>query len=73
MKCAPEIFPQTMDQMVEGLHGVEVTMDDVTVAGDETAHDTLLQISGMSIKMGAYTHGIHKNWSCSGGVEKIIH
>jgi len=29
--------------MVEGLHGVEVTMDDVTIAGDETAHDTLLQ------------------------------
>lgn len=52
MKCAPEIFPRTMDQMVEGLHGVEVIMDDVTVAGDETAHDTLQKFQGRALKWG---------------------
>ena len=39
MKCAPEIFLRTMGRMVEDLDDVEVFMDDVTVAGDETMHD----------------------------------
>ena len=43
VKCAPEIFQRTMDQMVEDLDGVEVIMDDVIVAGDETTHDERLQ------------------------------
>ena len=43
VKCAPEIFQRTMDQMVEDLDGVEVKMDDVIVAGDETTHDERLQ------------------------------
>ena len=34
VKCAPEIFQRTMDQMVEDLDGVEVIMDDVIIAGD---------------------------------------
>jgi hypothetical protein len=36
VKCAPEICQRTMDRMVEDLDGVEVIMDDVIVAGDET-------------------------------------
>ena len=43
VKCAPEIFQRTMDQMVEDLDGVEVIMDDVIVAGDETTHDERLK------------------------------
>ena len=43
VKCAPEIFQRTMDQMVEDLDGAEVIMDDVIVAGDETTHDERLQ------------------------------
>ena len=43
VKCAPEIFQRTMDRMVEDLEGVEVIMDDVVVAGDETTHDERLQ------------------------------
>ena len=43
VKCAPEIFQRTMDRMVEDLDGVEVIMDDVIVAGDETTHDERLQ------------------------------
>ena len=43
VKCTPEIFQRTMDQMVEDLDGVEVIMDDVIVAGDETTHDERLQ------------------------------
>ena len=39
VKCAPEIFQRTMDRMVEDLEGVEVIMDDVVIAGDETTHD----------------------------------
>ena len=39
MKCVPEIFLRTMGRMVEDLDDVEVFMDDVTVAGDETMHD----------------------------------
>ena len=39
VKCAPEIFQRTM---VEDLDGVEVIMDDVIVAGDETTHDERL-------------------------------
>ena len=31
-----------MDQMVEDLDGVEVIMDDVIIAGDETTHDERL-------------------------------
>ena len=42
MKCAPEIFRRTMDRMVEDLEGVEVIMDDVVVASDETTHDERL-------------------------------
>ena len=42
VKCAPEIFQRTMDRMVEDLDGVEVIMDDVIVAGDETTHDERL-------------------------------
>ena len=42
VKCAPEIFQRTMDQMVEDLDGVEVIMDDVIIAGDETRHDERL-------------------------------
>ena len=34
-----------MDQMVEDLHGVEVIMDDVIIAGDETTHDERLMKS----------------------------
>ena len=40
VKCAPEIFQ--LDQMVEDLDGVEVIIDDVTIAGDETRHDERL-------------------------------
>ena len=43
VKCAPKIFQRTMDRMVEDLEGVEVIMDDVVVAGDETTHDERLQ------------------------------
>ena len=43
VKCAPEIFQRTMDQMVEDLDGVEVIMDDVIIAGDESTHDERLQ------------------------------
>ena len=43
VKCAQEIFQRTMDQMVEDLDGVEVIMDDVIIAGDESAHDEHLQ------------------------------
>ena len=43
MKGAPEIFQRTMDQMVEDLDGVEVIMDDVIIAGDESTHDERLQ------------------------------
>ena len=39
VQCAPEIFQRTMDQMVEDLDGVEVIMDDVIIAGNETTHD----------------------------------
>ena len=42
VKCAPEIFQRTMDQMVEDLDGVEVLMDDVIIAGDDTTHDERL-------------------------------
>ena len=42
VKCAPEILQRTMDQMVEDLDGVEVIMDDVIIAGDETTHDERL-------------------------------
>ena len=42
VKCAPEIFQRTMDRMVEDLEGVEVIMDDVVIAGDETTHDERL-------------------------------
>ena len=42
VKCAPEIFQRTMDQMVEDLDGVEVIMDDVIIAGDDTTHDERL-------------------------------
>ena len=41
--CALEIFQRTMDRIVEDLDGVEVIMDDVIVAGDETTHDERLQ------------------------------
>ncbi|KAL9955782.1 hypothetical protein ACROYT_G037161 [Oculina patagonica] len=34
---------ETMDQMVEDLDGVEVIMDDVIIAGDESTHDERLQ------------------------------
>ena len=43
VKCAPEIFQRTMDQMVEDLDGVEIIMDDVIIAGDESTHDEHLQ------------------------------
>ena len=43
MKCAPEMSQSTMDRMVEDLEGVEVIMDDVVVAGDETTRDERLQ------------------------------
>ena len=42
VKCAPEIFQRTMDQMVEDLDGVEVIMDDVIIAGDDTTHEERL-------------------------------
>ena len=42
-KCAPEIFKRTMDQMVEDMDGVEVMMNDVIIAGDETTNDERLQ------------------------------
>ena len=42
VKCAPEIFQRTMDQMVEDLNGVEVIMDDVIIAGDDATHDERL-------------------------------
>ena len=42
VKCTPEIFQRTMDQMVEDLDGVKVIMDDVIIAGDETTHDERL-------------------------------
>jgi len=40
--CTQEIFQRTMDQMVEDLDGVEVIMDDVIIAGDESTHDERL-------------------------------
>ena len=43
VECAPEIFQRTTEQMVEDLDGVEVIMDDVIVAEDETTHDERLQ------------------------------
>ena len=43
VKCAPEIFQRTMAQMVEDLDGVEVIMDDVIGAEDETTHDERLK------------------------------
>ena len=43
VKCTPEIFQRTMDRMVEDLDGMEVIMDDVIVAGNETTHDKRLQ------------------------------
>ena len=43
VKCAPEIFQRTMAQMIEDLDGVEVIMDDVIGAEDETTHDERLQ------------------------------
>lgn len=43
VKCAPEIFQRTMVRMVEDLKGVEVIMDDVVMAGDETTDDERLQ------------------------------
>ena len=42
MKCAPEIFQRTMDQMVEDLDGAEAIMDDVIIAGEDTTHDERL-------------------------------
>ena len=42
VKCAPEIFQRTMDRMVEDLDRVEVIMDDIIVAGDESTHDERL-------------------------------
>ena len=42
VKCAPEIFQRTMDQMVEDLDGVEVIMEDIIISGDETTHDERL-------------------------------
>ena len=38
-KLAPEIFQKTMDWMVEDLDGVEMIMDDVIVARNETTHN----------------------------------
>ena len=43
VKCGPEIFQRTMAQMVEDLDGVEVIIDDVIGAEDETTHDERLQ------------------------------
>ena len=39
------MFQSTMDRMVEDLEVVEVIMDDVVVAGDETTRDERLQKS----------------------------
>ena len=39
VKRASEIFQKTMDWMVEDLDGVEMIMDDVVVARNETTHD----------------------------------
>jgi hypothetical protein len=38
VKCAPEIFQRIMDNMLEGVKGAFVIMDDILVAGRDTAH-----------------------------------
>ena len=43
VKCAAEIFQRTINRMVEDLEGLEVIMDYVVVASDETTHDERLQ------------------------------
>ena len=43
LNCAPEIFQRIMDHLVEDLDDIEVIMDDVIMAGDETTHDERLQ------------------------------
>ena len=43
LKCAPELFQRTMDQMVEDLDGVEVIMDDVIIHRSQATYDEHLQ------------------------------
>lgn len=52
VKCAPEIFQRTMDQMDEDMESVEVIMDDVIVAGDELGNSrrTPVEVPGKNIK-----------------------
>lgn len=52
VKCAPEIFQGTMDQMDEDMESVEVIMDDVIVVGDEldNSRRTPVEVPGKSIK-----------------------
>ena len=49
VKCAPEIFQRTMDQMVEDLDGVEVIMDNVIIARDNATR--LMKLLTESIKI----------------------
>ena len=56
MKCAPEILQRTMELMVEDLDGVEVIMDDVIIAGEETTHDEgLMKFQEKASKKGLKT------------------
>ena len=51
VKCPPEIFQRTMDQIDEDMESVEVIMD-VFVAGDEldNSRPTPVEVPGKSIK-----------------------
>ena len=52
VKCAPEIFQGTMDQMDKDMESVEVIMDDVIAVGDEldNSRRTPVEVPGKSIK-----------------------
>ena len=44
LKCSPEIFQKIMDQMLEGIDGAFVIMDDILIAGtDLKQHDEILK------------------------------
>ena len=44
IKCAPEIFPRIMDNMLEGIQGAVAIMDDILVAGKNMKdHDVTLR------------------------------
>ena len=54
VKCAPEILQRTMELMVEDLDGVEVIMDNVIIAGEETTHgEGLMKFQEKASKKGS--------------------